>query len=110
MNIELFLGRHGKTWPLIRPDLVALLDASSPAHDADKLPIPTGKEQSETINAGFFSILSGYAKARRVISNLGGEEISTEPDDANFEKSHEQIFREENPVPPMPVPKGRKRK
>jgi hypothetical protein len=113
MNTERFLGRHGKAWEVLKGDLIELLDSLSPAHQADSLPIAVTQEQSTVLNANFTYVLQGYAKARRTLKELGGDIEQPPQEEATFEKSQEDIFRDEasnSPFPPMPVPKGRKKK
>lgn len=113
MTTDRFLSRHGKEWEMLKGDLIDLLDSMSPAHDADNLPLAVTVEQSTVLNVNFTYVLQGYAKARRLLNRLGGETEQLPVDEATFEKSTEEIFKEEhpnNPFPPMPAPKGRKKK
>lgn len=110
MNIERFLGRHGKEWEILKSDLIELLDSLSPAHEADHLPIAVTQEQSTVLNANFTYILQGYAKARRTLKDLGGDIEQPPQEEVTFEKSPEQIFMESGDFPAMPAPKGRKKK
>jgi hypothetical protein len=113
MTTDRFIARHGKEWEILKGDLIELLDSLSPAHDADNLPLAVTVEQSTVLNANFTYVLQGYAKARRKLKDLGGDIEQPPEESATFEKSTEQIFREEavdTIFPPMPVPKGRRKK
>ncbi len=113
MDTAKFLSRHGDKWAEIKSDLLAVLDAQSPAHLADGLPIAVSKEQAETVNAEFTSTLRGYAKARRVITQLGETFVETPIEQPTFAKSPEELATQEATAeatfPTMPKPKNKKK-
>jgi hypothetical protein len=100
MTSDLFLSRHEKEWEQIKGDLVSLVDASSPAHQADKLELKTLADLNHT----FAASVAGYAACRRLLNGLGGNVPVVEEDEPTFTTPPQDAFRADQP-PSMPAPR-----
>lgn len=104
MTVSLFLSRHSSQWGQLRDDLLALIDANSISHDADKLPLAVSAEGRSTLNQGFTDRIAGFASCRRLLHNLMPLDADIQPSEATFETPPDGTDDDASPFPSMPAP------